>query len=256
MKFNLKTIAIAAAMVASAGTANAAIVSDFTGDGTLVLQAFNETTRAYYIRDLGFAMSQFLPAALTPEAGVNLNAGNTANFGDASGWATWIAGQTLSAIKWNVTAVDNITPNRGIASSANPFETATAGDLQNFVSGSYAGTVEGYSLAATGGTPGLSFTNTTGADGNLDINWGLGTDGLGVLGGSAFLYFFDSVNNGKYANSLNSALVALDALGNFSYTLAPAEVTAVPVPAAAWLLAAGLMGLGGAARRRKANEAA
>ena len=64
MKLKLKMIAVAAAMVATAGSANAAIVGDFTQDGTLVVQAFNTVTNAYYIRDLGFTINSFLPTGV------------------------------------------------------------------------------------------------------------------------------------------------------------------------------------------------
>lgn len=278
MKFNLKMIAVAAAMVSTAGAAHADIVSGFTENGTLVVQAFNTVTRAYYIRDLGFTLNDFLPSGVlasagdpgsaavgnkTPNAGLNLNAGNTANFGDASGWNAWISGQTLSNIRWNVSAVDSAGVYRAIASSTNGSETALNGDLQNYVSESYAGTVEGYAGAATGGTPGLSFTNTVGADNNLDINWGLGSDGLGVLGGNASLYYFLATGpsgptaGGQFANSQNAAVVSLAANGDFSYTLAAAEApAAVPLPAAVWLMGAGLFSLVGAARRRKSAELA
>ncbi len=282
MKFNLKVIAIAAAMVATTGSANAAIFGDFTENGTLVLQAFNTQTGNYYIRDLGFSLNDFLPSGLlasagdpssaavgdkTPNAGLFLNSGNTTNFSDAGGWSAWIAGQTTANIRWNVTAVDSVNVNRGIASSATGALTAANGQLTNFTSTSFAGSVEGYSIIAAGGTPGLSFANPDGVDNNIFSNWGLDATGtaptpaisLASLGGTASLFYLlqTGVNGAaavtKFGNSQNFAVASLDASGNFSYTLAPAEVTAVPVPAAAWLLAAGLMGLGGAARRRKAE---
>lgn len=283
MKLKLKMIAVAAAMASMAGAANADVTSDFVQNGTLVIQAFNTVTRAYYIRDTGFHLNDFLPSGVssaagdpesavqlgnkTSEAGLTLNAGNTASFGDASGWSTWIAGQTLSNIRWNVSAVDSVDAGgsigyRMIASSANPDENAANGEVVNYVSGSYAGGVAGYSEIATGGTPGLSYTRVSDADNNLDINWGLGSEGLGVLDGTASLFYFISTGpagpatGGKFANSQNAAVISLASNGDFTYTLAAAEVAAVPVPAAAWMLGSGLMAFGGMVRRRKVAAAA
>lgn len=277
MKLKLKMIAIAAAMVSMAGAANAAIVSDFTQDGTLVLQAFNTVTRNYYIRDLGFTLNSFLPSGVlasagdpssvlvgnkTPEGGLTLNAGTNANFGDATGWSAWIAGQNTANIRWNVSANDNDGVNRLITSSANLSQTAANGQVTNFTSSAYAGSVEGASANALFQDPGgIWFHNPTGAENNLDINWGLGENGLASLGGTAGLFYFQQTGpagpaaGGAYGNSLNKAVVSLDAGGNFSYVLAEAQVAAVPLPAAAWLMGAGLMSLAGAARRRKAAQA-
>lgn len=43
-----------------------------------------------------------------------------------------------------------------------------------------------------------------------------------------------------------------ESIGLFAWAVRPGDVAAVPVPAAAWLLGSGLLGLAGVARRRKA----
>jgi len=267
MKLKLKMMAVAAAIVTMTGAANAAIVSDFTGNGTVVLQAFNTVTQAWYYRDLGFQMDSFLPGptALTPTSGLTLTAPTAPNFADASGWTTWITGQTLSDIRWTVTANANdpgFGANRAIFASANPNETMANGEINNFVSSSFAGGAEGASqLTGIGGTPNVSFFFSSGVDGNLAAGYGIGIDSLSLLGGSSSLFyaiqtgFVGPSNQTRYGNGSNFAVVSLSNTGEFSYTLG-AEVAAVPLPAAAWLLGAGLVAMGGAARRRKVAAAA
>jgi len=106
--------------------------------------------------------------------------------------------------------------------------------------------------------------STTGATGQplLFTNLGIGSGTLGTLGNASGLYYFartqgtlansTPANATQFANSLNVAQITLESDGDFTYVLAPAAVSAVPVPAAAWLLGSGLMGIGGMIRRRKA----
>ena len=272
MKLKLKMIAIAAALASLAGGAQADISTDNTQNGSMVLTVFNQLTKAWYIRDLGFTIDTFLPTGIaasvggggsllvgnrTPEAGLQLNAGNTANFSDAA-WGTWFSAQTANDLRWNVTAGDNLLPvARMITSSANLLETATNGNVTNFSSSGNYGTAQGFFNPAT-----LSRFDSTGAtpyQASLDSNFLLGADGLATIGQDVGLFYFARIsgttgaaaNGGAFGNSLNKAVVSLAANGDFSYTLAPA-VAEVPLPAAAWMMGAGLMAIGGMIRRRKA----
>jgi hypothetical protein len=263
-KLKLKMIAVAAALASMAGGAQAAIESGFTQSGTLVLSVWNSSTNAWYLRDLGFTLDSFLPSLQTPTAGLTLNSTTNANFGDASGWSTWLGAQNLSALRWNVTAVDSIYAppgdlGRGIVSSANPNETVAPGVIGNFINESNAGGSEGYAALAEGGTTDLSFYNSGVTPFSAEFGgngFGFGIDSLANIGQAVSLFFFSTdgltVTGGKYGNSAtNFASVSLDAAGNFSYTLSADQPAAVPLPAAAWLMGAGLMGLGGVMRRRK-----
>lgn len=272
MKFNLKMIAAAAALASMAGAANADIVTAGQS-GSLVLTALNTVTQSFYMRDLGFTLSTFLPTGAansvgftgsaivgdkTPTAGLTLNAANTANFGDAA-FSTWYGAQTSADVKWFVNAVDSISSastgvSRLITSSINTAQTASNGQVSNFVSTSNAGGLDAFFNPGTLSVTGTN-TNAAWAD-----NFGLGGNGLAAVGESASLFYFTrtaatgstsvSANGGPYGNGTNFASVLLASNGDFSYTLAP--VSAVPLPAAAWLMGAGLVALGGAARRRKA----
>ncbi len=285
MKLNLKMIAAAAAMVALTGGAKAAIVTQGQS-GTLVLAAFNTVTGDYYLRDLGFTMSSFLPTGAlnsvgeigspivgdkTPSGGLNLNAGNTANFGDAS-FSSWFVSQTAADVRWLVSAVDTIGSTatgvtRVITSSANLAESAVNSNVTNYVASGNAGGLEvafgpASTISVTAASVGLGIL----ADSQWAANWGFGTDSPSLVGESAGLFYFTRTvptgstsavaNGGAYRAGTNFASVTLAANGDFSYVLGGAPVGEVPLPAAAWLLGAGLLGLGGAARRRKAAAAA
>lgn len=276
MKFNLKMIAAAAALASMAGAAQADLTTGATNNGSLVLTAFNTVNKAWYIRDLGFTIDQFLPSGVaasvgnpaslligdkTPEAGLVLNAGNTTNFADAA-FASWYSAQTPADVRWNVSGGDSLSGGangvvRSILSSANLSETSTNGNVTNFVSASNWGSAAGFF-----GTGTLSKSDATGANPyqtSLDSNFLMGADGLATIGQDAGLFYFARISGttgaaaqgGAFGNSLNKAVVSLAANGDFSYTLAPAAVSPVPVPAAAWLMGAGLVALGGVVRRRK-----
>ena len=61
------------------------------------------------------------------------------------------------------------------------------------------------------------------------------------------------LNNPGYYNTYSTNRANY---GDGPYSLAPANVAAVPLPAAAWLMGAGLLGIGGMVRRRRAAAAA
>lgn len=272
MKFKLKMVAIAAAMASLAGAARADLVAG--NDPSLALIAFNTVTRDYYIRDTGFLMNSFLPSSVTtlsgdgavtgnrtPEAGLLLNAGNTASFADAS-FSTWLAGQTAADVRWMISGADSsgtttgVNVKRVITTSADAAETATNGQVDNYTASGNAGGLAGFAGSfslSTSGNP---------APSPFDTNFGIGASGLASLDQGVGLYYFARTvgtgstttlaNKTQFGNSAGFATVTLASNGDLTYNLASAEVAAVPVPAAAWLLGSGLMGLGGFVRRRKA----
>jgi hypothetical protein len=60
----------------------------------------------------------------------------------------------------------------------------------------------------------------------------------------------------RFGNSENFATFSLATDGSVVYNLAAASVGAIPLPAAFWMMGAGLLGMGSAARRRKAQAEA
>ena len=277
MKFNLKMIAVAAAMVSMTGAANAALATG--NNGSLAIAAFNTVTNDWYIRDTGFLLNSFLPSSVTtysgdsavtgdktPAAGLALSKSNTASFADAS-FSTWLGSQTQSDIRWFVSAVDSVgtatatNVKRYVTSSANASETSTNGNLDGYISTANAGGLGTVFASGTNGS--LSSTGTL-APSAWASNFGLGADGLASLGQDVSLFYFSrstgtgstttAADTTKFGNATGYATVNLAANGDFTYTLAGAPVSAVPVPAAAWLLGSGLMSFGAFARRRRAAK--
>jgi hypothetical protein len=276
MKFNLKMIAVAAAMVSVAGAANAALATG--NNGSLAIAAFNTSTNDWYIRDTGFLLNSFLPNSVTtlsgdggvtgdrtPSAGLTLNASNTSGFATDATWSSFIAGQTLADIRWFVSAVDSSgtttasNVKRFITSSANASETATNGNLDGYISSANAGGLATvYGSGSNGAMSSWAAATSSAAPGAWATNFTLGADGLASFGDSVGLFYFarstgtgsttSAATKTQFGNVNGYATVSLAANGDLTY-IAPA---AVPVPAAAWLLGSGLLAMGGAIRRRKA----
>jgi hypothetical protein len=279
MKLKLKALAAAAALATLAGGAQADITNPGSGNGSFVLVAFDTVTRDWYMRDLGFLFSTFLPNQVTllsgeggvtgtrtPEAGLNLAPGNTPGFSDSS-FAQWLSTHVAANVRWFVSAVDDVgnatasNLRRLITSSANATQTATNGQIDNYVSSGLAG-----GLGTFFNPGGLSRTGVGDAASAWDSNFGLGANGLAVLDQTVNLFYFGRTqgtggtttlaNGGAYRNSQNIATITFESDGDLIYALAPADVNPIPLPAAAWMLGAGLLGIGGFVRRRRQGDAA
>lgn len=269
MKLNLKMMAVAATMVAVAGGAQAGPTGN---NPSLNLFAFNTVTNAYYIRDLGILFNDFLPngvltvsgngpagTPVTPESGMLFNKSSTASFADAA-FSTWLTSnnQTLSDVRWAVSGADNngisaTNVKRLITSSAISIR-ATNDNIDQYTGSGNAGLVG--DIVGTN----LSVSYAKDRPQPLTTNFTIGGGSLASLDQDAGLFYFARTTGtgskstaalgGQYGNSGGFATVRLAANGDFSYALAP--VSAVPLPAAGWLMGAGLMAIGGVIRRRKA----
>ena len=271
MKLKLKLIAAAAVMAAASG-AQADLVTSQTGNSSLALLAFNVVTNAYYVRDLGFTLNSFLPNSVTtgaldgavtgtqtPEAGLNIVFG-------AGTFASWLGTQNQADIRWTVAAGDGVAAAGNLSRALVAFGSAPTTAATN--------TSVRTAVAAPNGVSGLASQNptfgydTTGATvlPSFLSNNSFGASTLSLLGSAANLFYYTTTagtgasstaaNFVGFSNSLNTATLTLASNGVLTYDLQAAAVSAVPVPAAAWLLGSGLLSIGGMIRRRKAAAAA
>ena len=270
----LKALIVGAFLVACSSVAQAGITPGSTGNPSLNLIAFNTITRAWYIRDTGFLMNDFLPSSVTtrfgdggvtgdktPDTGLLLDKTNSVNFSDAS-FSDWLSGQSLADVRWMVSAADrtNQTPfnvARLITSSADEGLSSTNGLINFYASYGNAGALDFLT-----GEFDLSAYSQEGAPPAFDINFGLGWLTLAALDQSVALFYLSRTTpfgsnllpseRHRYEGLGGYATLTLESDGDLVYRLAGAH-SPVPVPAAVWLLGSGVLAFAGLARRRRAS---
>lgn len=284
MKLKMKLLA-AAAVMTLAGQASAAItLGNAPGGSSLFLSVWDSVANESYIRNLGPNLNAFLPTGLTTLAtdgtitgtavtgNMTPNAGLTLNFAGDALFASTFGNNDAANIQWNILAFDNqasiasglsrvITTVNGTASPNNTgvgsLITAGATNYLNALGTA----ISGVANSAVSTDP-SSFAFAGGDNFGDALNGGLqgSSSGTGFDAVLDFYYFARTVVSGsgstlataqQYANDTGAAHWTLAADGTATYSLAGEPVSAVPVPAAAWLLGSGLIGFVGAARRRK-----
>jgi hypothetical protein len=256
----LKSLAAGAvvgmALVASA-PAHAAIADGNTAGGSNLLLFVWDGTKSL-VQDLGSTFSQDTIANLAGSSAVNLS------------FNVDLTGFDLANTKWEIAAVSG---NGGAASNANsliatgsstPSTGTGAGQTSGANLGTNVGTINAFIRALNNsGLAGPAYVATSGPifwDGGVTFNQYFGGgayDFSGAIGSTLNFYSLVNTPSGRsntqtytqYAGALGTGTWTLGTTGNLVYSYGN---TAVPLPAAGWLLVSGLMGLGAASRRRRA----
>ncbi|TCV89528.1 VPLPA-CTERM sorting domain-containing protein [Sulfurirhabdus autotrophica] len=255
---------VAATMFAVAGQAAAAIAPGSSGNGELFLSVYDSVALTSYTRDLGIDMNTFNASGS--------NAGYSLSFaGDSLLASAFGSLATNSNLLWNVAALDS-TVNPGNSFVGMQFLSTTNASLATVktqTNTNLAGfaTVDGYVNAVNAGATDFVTNNSStaaSADGSsyfgnsFGNNWNKKAvfDSTAAVGSSLnFFALTPSDNSGlhkatvtQFGNADGAATWTLASNGTLSY-VSPAP-SAVPVPAAVWLLGSGLIGMVGVARRK------
>jgi hypothetical protein len=251
MKHQLKLLAAALAVVAAAPASAALIADGTTGNGDLFLSAWDGAALTSYTLNLGITESAFTGTS-------NLS------FAADPNMAAFLAAVTPANVVWNVVAMDS-TGSSNAAGALNYFGTGVAAPttqtqpinsqlLNSATMNQYVGSVNNL-LGSGNSIEHVSTGPTDFAYGNAGVfgpKFGgkITYNTVGTLGQNLNFYEFSSVtgtNLSKVSVTPFAGQWNLGSNGNLTYTT---SVSAVPVPAAAWLFASGLMGLVGVSRRK------
>lgn len=277
---------VAAVALAAAGQASAAIVTSQSGNGELFLSVYDADAQKSYTRDLGLTIDQFLntgtvavasgstlafdPAA-TPAvvAGNVLSSGYKLTFGADSLLSSFMGtnGQLNSGITWGIGATDAKGVHRYLSTTnadASTIGTLNGGQLRNFKNADvYLGAVNVMGTNLTGANGSSTATPSDGAayvtsfgdrwagNANFSSMAGVGTAQNFFLLSTVGTGSTTAIAVAQYSNLDGNATWNLAADGTLTYATATAP-SAVPVPAALWLLGSGLVGMVGVARRKAA----
>ena len=274
MEISLKkivAIALAGAAALGAVSASADVIVPTTGNGELTLFVRDTVTGNVYARGLGATLNDFANEAFTGGA---YSGPTTVEYALPSvahddNFASFMATTAGHEVVWGVLGSDSVgnnsavTPKR-VAFTTNDDIVGTMSIPTNGQIGGAAGTISNLQVSINDVLPDASGSSVFGVD-NLGGQWGnAGTLGEGAdrvfavnagntaALGSAQAFYLATGNiggNGVTGRLFQAANLQLDANGDLHAVVAP-----VPLPAAAWLMGSGLIGLAGIGRRRRAAK--
>ncbi|MGH1471293.1 MAG: VPLPA-CTERM sorting domain-containing protein [Cellvibrionaceae bacterium] len=273
----LATTVIATSFGASADWISAGGTNGLLGtgtDGELILTVWNVASEKSFTQDLGVGTKDFLLG--------NANAAQTFTL-DAQGLSYIGAAGNSADIRYNVAGFNSLfdLPTYGLADVGYYFTGSQAPTYADYVFNIFSGhstafdRYETHLLNNNSGVGGTTDDPVYFLEGGLNYagsstKWGADYEGLGNLfnlgtvagnnleevGGWALVRDINA-NNGQDAGPILDATInGVDAfwkldVANGTVTYGTAGPAAVPLPAAAWLFGSALLGLAGAARRRK-----
>jgi len=257
MKHLKKSLAVAA-LLASAGAANASIATGSNTNSELLLSVYDSSRALTFTLDLGVTMGQIVTVGTTPAFNNALNLSFDLNALTASStgaqWSTFATGLNAATTKYGIVTAGTAGKILATGQDVSPAKFATAtvagSALTNITN--HLNQVNTGAVADNAGTAlGISAQNLSSivADGDTQ-NTGQHNQALPfatLFGGKSDAFAdvaYDQAAKFYFYNSGTSILSALQSwkLTGNTLTYAPA-VAAVPLPAAVWLFGAGLMGM-------------
>lgn len=288
MKFQLKLLALATLGLIATAPAHATIAHPTTGNGEAFFSIWDNMGTAdtaddrSYTRDLGSFQNTWSntgtnPASLLP---TKTTAGYIESYAHDALLTTWLGGvSNVANVQWNVGAADGLGTKR-LMSTVSNLGTISQNTYQalrnaNQTAGIYIDAVNTFMPAGDSANGSISVVGNLVADASIPTAWNnnfggrfsAGFNNAGRIGDSLDFYqfsettasgsttqavkvnqFTSAYDNGPMLANGAAAKWTLTAAGDLTY----AVPSAVPVPAAVWLLGSGLIGLVGVSRRRKA----
>jgi hypothetical protein len=273
MKFTVKAAVGAALLSAASMSAFATSVTPpasgpvpvpGTVPGGLIVEAWDATTGTSLTEWLGGDISTFGAPSATPAGGETLDYGV---LGGASTWSSVFTSAEIAAgnVTFTVSAANDVTPSAAIVDAT----LSQIGTIRNSAVNAIGQAQNTGIPAVLNAASGCNNVNpcvalNTSAPGYAVTYFGANLDGLatgnsaaGVVGGSSVGFYQLTATGGSsvaavtpvaFGNASGAATWTLSASGDLVYSV-PGS-TAVPLPAAIWLLGSGLLGLAGIGRRK------
>ncbi|MBS0375213.1 MAG: VPLPA-CTERM sorting domain-containing protein [Proteobacteria bacterium] len=277
------------ALISAAVVSSSAMAANVTGTDLIVFVQ-DTTTGTYYIGDTGISLNSLLTQAQIASAEAASPLGQTVDFtsllaptaaalNNAPNLASFLTSHTGDTFTWAIMSADPNTVNGGSGQNRLLFTSSKigtnvggtgvmdAGGVQSLLGTAVEGAT-GTALSQYNGwistINGATLTNNT----STTVGFGIGTGGVpaknafisslfpvgAAVGTAQYLYLFaeTAFGQGGGVNGFEAtSSITLNANGTFTVTSLSGG-SPVPLPAAAWLLGSGLLGLFGVGRRRRA----